>query len=62
MFIPEWVDGELTNQQAAQKTACEIALEIALEIVQETAQDFAQEMVEGTKLFKKDSDWWKCSI
>ena len=22
----------------------------------------AWEMVEGTKLFKKDSDWWKCSI
>ena len=24
--------------------------------------EIAWEMVEGTKLFKKDSDWWKCSI
>ena len=22
----------------------------------------AQEMVEGTNLFKKVSDWWKCGI
>ena len=48
------IGGEPTNQ----KVAWEIDGKIAWEI----AQDFARGMVEGTKLFKKDSDWWKCSI
>ena len=26
------------------------------------AREIAREMEEGTKLFKKDSDWWKSSI
>ena len=26
---------------------------------QEIAREIAQEMVEGTKIFKKASDWWK---
>ena len=33
-----------------------------LGIAQESAREIAREMEEGTKLFKKDSDWWKSSI
>ena len=50
----DWGDGELTNQ--------EIAQEIARKIAQEVGWEIAQEMVEETKIFKNESDWWKCSI
>ena len=48
---------------ANQSGSCsEIAQEIAREVAQESARGNCSGMVEGTKLFKKDSDWWKCSI
>ena len=42
--------------------AWEMAWKMPREMAQEIAREMAREMVEGTDLFKKLSDWWKCGI
>ena len=53
---------EIAREKCSGHCSVEIAWAIAWESTWEIAWEIAWEMEERTKLFKKDSDWWKSSI
>ena len=55
-------DGEPKIKTSARVIWWDILQEMLWEILVEMLQKMLLEMVEGKKLFKKGSDWWKSSI